>query len=81
MEKVKIVVCRKCGLPGVVTSTLESVTGKPRKYYVLCMCQEPEYFDTAEEALRRWVKTNAKMRQYRDGLREFLSLMTGVRMR
>jgi len=81
MEKVKIVVCRKCGLPGVVTSTLESVTGKPRKYYILCMCREPEYFDTAEQALRHWAKTNAKMQQYRDGLREFLTLVTRAPVR
>jgi hypothetical protein len=60
MGKVKLTECRRCGMPGVATSTLESVTGTPRKFYILCMCRESEYFDTAEEAVRHWTKTNAE---------------------
>ena len=60
MGKVNLTECRKCAMPGVVTSTLESLTRKQRQYFIVCMCGESGYFDTAEEAIRHWTKTNAE---------------------
>jgi hypothetical protein len=44
----------------VVVSTLETVTGKPRQFYVQCLCGEAEYFDTAEEAAEAWNEANVE---------------------
>jgi hypothetical protein len=44
----------------VVVSTCEAVTGKSRRFYVLCLCSGAEYFDTAEEAAEAWNNANAE---------------------
>jgi hypothetical protein len=63
MRNFKLASCKKCGMAGgalVVVGTLETVTGNPRQFYVLCMCREAEYFDTAEEAAEAWNNANAE---------------------
>ena len=62
MRSFKLASCKKCGIAGkalVVVSTLETLTGKPRQFYVLCLCREAEYFDTEEEAAEAWNSANA----------------------
>ena len=63
MYNIKLASCKRCGMAGaslVVVSTSEQVTGKPRQFYVLCMCSKAEYFDTAEEAAAAWNNANAE---------------------
>ena len=63
MRNFKLSSCKTCGMAGaslVVVSTCETVTGKPRQFYIPCMCGEAEYFDTAEEAAEAWNNANAE---------------------
>ena len=63
MRDFELASCKRCGMAGaslVVVSTCETVTGKPRQFYVQCMCRGAEYFDTEEEAAEAWNSANAK---------------------
>jgi len=65
MRKFKLASCKRCGVAGeslVVVSTLEQVTGRPRQFYVLCLCREAKYFDTPEDAAEAWNKASAEDR-------------------
>ena len=65
MRDFKLASCNRCGMLGrslVLVSTCELLTRKPRQFYVLCMCREAEYFDTAEEAAEAWNNANAVAR-------------------
>jgi hypothetical protein len=62
MRDFELASCKRCGMAGaslVVVSSCEQLTRKPRQFYVLCMCSEAEYFDTAEEAAEAWNNANA----------------------
>jgi hypothetical protein len=65
MRDFELASCNRCGMAGkslVVVSTCEQLSRKPRQFYVLCMCREAEYFDTAEEAAEAWNSAKAEHR-------------------
>ena len=65
MRNFELASCNRCGMAGeslVVVSTSEQFSGKPRQFYVLCMCREAECFDTEEEAAEAWNSAEAEHR-------------------